>query len=391
LTRNGRHYRFSYRPLLDKANALSGLLVIVADVTAECERQRLELEQKETLNVLGRIVDDKAGFLEFLGEADDLLGTVSDPPPNGLPAVKRALHTLKGNCMTFGVGTIADLCHRLESSMVSEDRPPTSAEIAELSAAWQNLKRRLSTLLGERGHTKIEIEPERLHALLGAALDGRPRGDLARMIADLRLEPTAGRLRRVGEHARRIAKRLNKGNVDVQIDDAKLLLDAERWSSFWSVLTHVVRNALDHGIETLEVRERTGKAGEGSLKLRTYVDGPDFVVAIEDDGRGIAWERVRERAREAGLPHESRADLKKALFVEGISTVDEVTEFSGRGIGLAAVRAACEERGGSIAVESEPGRGTSFVFRFPRESMSLSPEEYLLAGSCAGGVRGRAA
>jgi len=391
LTHDGRRYRFAYRPLLDEAQAVAGMLVIVSDVTAECERQRLELEQRETLAALDRILDDKAGFLEFLAEADELLGTIADPPPNGLVVVKRALHTLKGNCMTYGVGTIADLCHRLESTLLSEKRAPTPVEVAELSGAWRSLKGRLSALLGEQARTRIEIEPERLHDLLGAALDKRPHADLARMIAELRLEPTAGRLRRVGDNARRIAKRLEKGNVAVRVDDSELFLDAERWSSFWSAFTHVVRNALDHGIETLDVRERAGKVGEGCLQLRTFVQGSDFVIAIEDDGRGIAWERVRERARNAGLPHASRADLIEALFVDGISTADEVTEFSGRGVGLAVMRAACEERGGRIEVESEPGRGTSFVFRFPRKSMSPSPEEYFVAAACAGEENGRAA
>jgi two-component system chemotaxis sensor kinase CheA len=292
--------------------------------------------------------------------------------------VKRALHTLKGNCMTLGVQTIAELVHEIESAMFADQRPPTNEEVAELRAAWKSLEGRLSTLLGEEMRKSIEIAPNQLQELLRASLDGLPHAELARMIADLRLEPTAGRLRRAGEQAKRIAKRLNKEHVAVEIDDAHLRLDPDQWSSFWSAFIHVVRNALDHGVEAQDTGE-PGKKGRGALKLRTFLDGTDFVVSIQDDGRGIAWEKVRQRAREALLACESRDDLIAAMFTDGISTVDEVTEHSGRGVGLAAIRTACEARGGRIEVESEPGCGTTFSFRFPRESMSAAPEEYLLA------------
>jgi two-component system chemotaxis sensor kinase CheA len=378
LTWNGRQFRFSYRPLLDGDDVLTGMLVIVSDMTAEVERQRLECEQKETLSVLDRIVADKIGFLEFLSEAEDILETISDPPPDGALVVKRALHTLKGNCMTLGVQTIAELVHEIESAMFADQRPPTNEEVAELRAAWKSLEGRLSTLLGEEMRKSIEIAPNQLQELLRASLDGLPHAELARMIADLRLEPTAGRLRRAGEQAKRIAKRLNKEHVAVEIDDAHLRLDPDQWSSFWSAFIHVVRNALDHGVEAQDTGE-PGKKGRGALKLRTFLDGTDFVVSIQDDGRGIAWEKVRQRAREALLACESRDDLIAAMFTDGISTVDEVTEHSGRGVGLAAIRTACEARGGRIEVESEPGCGTTFSFRFPRESMSAAPEEYLLA------------
>jgi two-component system chemotaxis sensor kinase CheA len=92
------------------------------------------------------------------------------------------------------------------------------------------------------------------------------------------------------------------------------------------------------------------------------------VISLRDDGRGINWDRLKEKARAASLPHQSRADLITALFADGVSTEDAASLISGRGVGLGAVRAATLALGGQIEVTSEPNEGTTFKFRFPRRS-----------------------
>lgn len=391
LTLERRQYKFSYRPILDAANALAGLLIVITDTTAELERQRLELEQKETLAALNRIVADRMGFLEFLAEADELL-TTACRTADVAPAIQgRALHTLKGNCMIFGIQTVAETCHRLESLVQEERRPLRPEEGAQLIEVWGRLQERLKALLGEHARRCIEVEPGEFVALLRDALESTPHALLVQRIADLRLESTSARLRRIADQARRIAQRLEKPDVEVSIEAGDLRLDAERWSPFWSAFVHVVRNSIDHGIESPEARSRSGKHGAGTVRLRTAVEAGEFVVAIEDDGRGIAWEKVRERARAAGLACASRADLVEALFVDGISTAEQVTEFSGRGVGLSAVRAACIERGGRVEVASEPGRGATFSFRFPRHAMAPDPIDVVRSSAGADAARSRAA
>ncbi|HEY3497603.1 MAG TPA: ATP-binding protein, partial [Polyangiaceae bacterium] len=133
----------------------------------------------------------------------------------------------------------------------------------------------------------------------------------------------------------------------------------------WASAVHLVRNAVDHGIETSEERRSSGKSENGSLVLRARSEAGSFVFEIEDDGRGIDWERVRARAREWGLPAESAADLERALFTDGLSTREEANELSGRGVGMAAVLGSCETLGGSIAVHSEPGTGTRVRVTLP--------------------------
>jgi two-component system chemotaxis sensor kinase CheA len=125
-----------------------------------------------------------------------------------------------------------------------------------------------------------------------------------------------------------------------------------------------VRNAVDHGIESPAERAGAGKPEHGRLDLATHAEGNTVVIELGDDGRGIDWDAVRARAQEAARPHVTRADLIAAILSDGISTRTEVSETSGRGVGLAALREACEELGRRIEIDSERGHGTRFRFKF---------------------------
>jgi two-component system chemotaxis sensor kinase CheA len=105
-------------------------------------------------------------------------------------------------------------------------------------------------------------------------------------------------------------------------------------------------------------------------ELVTRTTAKTFVVEIVDDGRGVDWEAVRDRARAVGLPHASEDDLIEALFTDGISTAKELSDLSGRGVGMGAVRAECAARGGTVQIRSRPGLGTTVMFEFPLHAMA---------------------
>src|SRR5690606_28516469 len=139
-------------------------------------------------------------------------------------------------------------------------------------------------------------------------------------VTNLKLEPTAVRLERIAGQARSVASRLGKGELDITIEASNLFLDPERWGSFWSSFIHVVRNCVDHGLERPETRRELGKATHGRLELATRLEGQSVVIEIADDGAGIDWDRVRDKAKELGLPHADRAELEEALFGDGLTT-----------------------------------------------------------------------
>jgi two-component system chemotaxis sensor kinase CheA len=225
---------------------------------------------------------------------------------------------------------------------------------------------RTRRLCGTDTEPLIEITQEELRELEAATLARAPHTKLASLLGRLKYERGIVRLRRVAEQAKSVAQRLGKGDLDVQIEaKGDVRFPAEHWAPFWSSFVHVVRNAVDHGIETPEARLAAGKLGRPRLKLVAKPDAKALTIEISDDGRGIDWARVREKAKERGLPSASETDLVDALFCDGLSTTEHVTDVSGRGIGMSAVRHAASALEGVVTVTSARGVGTTVSFRFP--------------------------
>ncbi|HEX5656690.1 MAG TPA: ATP-binding protein [Polyangiales bacterium] len=360
-----RHFRMEYTPILHGAQLVQ-LLIVISDMTAEVEREKLELEQRDVMRILARVAADKAGVLEFFVEAAEQVATVVESRGD-MRLQKRVVHTLKGNAMIFGVQTIARMCERMETNIDELGQLPSDAERAELADSWSTLCAKLELLIGERKSQHIEIDDAEYDDILSAVLRGAPRDAVASQIRSWRFEPTQRRLARIAHQAASLAERTGKGAIEVEILDGDMRLDAKRWASFWSAFVHCVRNSVDHGIESPEERAGRGK-GPGKLQLSTRLERGDLLIAISDDGRGVNWARVAEKARERGLPHQSHGDLVEALFADGLSTRDEASEYSGRGVGMSAVRASCHEHGGTVTVHDRVGGGTVVEFRFPTTS-----------------------
>jgi two-component system, chemotaxis family, sensor kinase CheA len=370
-TVGGRHLRVDYTPI-GGADGLEKTLIMISDVTADVERGRLEAEQRDIMNVLERIGVDKPGVLEFFDEATDQIGIIADPKIVDVRLLKRVIHTLKGNSMIFGINTVAELCHTMESRIDDEGTIPSNEEREELHKRMAHVRATLATLLGDKAHRRVEIDDAEYERILTAVLQGEPREKVARMIANWKLEPTARRLGRIAEQAQGIAKRLNKSDLKIAVQHDDLRLDPAQWSSFWSAFVHIVRNAVDHGIESPEDRQTSGKPPAGTLTLTTRIDRDELVIELADDGRGIDWPKVAEKARVRAVPHSTQEELVEALFTDGISTRDDVNEFSGRGVGLGVARTACNERGGSMRILPRPDAGTRVEFRFPGSAMAAT-------------------
>ncbi len=367
LTLNGsRHYCFEYRPI-GAAEPYEAYLVIVTDVTTEVEREHAEREAKEGIEVFQRILVDRSGFEAFFDEGATLIATLVEGTLSDLAAVKRLIHTLKGNASLYGLTSIASLCHELEDYIEQEPALPPPPVYAALEERWGRLASDVGKLLGDRAQT-IEIDDQQYAALEAAArADEAPRAMLRRL-RGLRLEPTSKRLKHFQVQVQRIAQRLDKPDVIVEIDDSGVRLDARRWAAFWSNFVHAVRNAVDHGLEPAEVRLAAGKPARGNVALRTYEEEDRIVVEITDDGKGIDWNALAERAKALGLAVQTTEDLQRALFAEGVSTAESVTEMSGRGVGMGALLEGTRALGGNVSVNSVPGKGTTLRFVFPNSA-----------------------
>ncbi|HEY1108787.1 MAG TPA: chemotaxis protein CheA, partial [Opitutaceae bacterium] len=134
-------------------------------------------------------------------------------------------------------------------------------------------------------------------------------------------------------------------------------------------LVHMVRNALDHGLEPTEARRAAGKSETGSLQLRAYHQGSNIVIELQDDGRGIDPDKILRKAIEKGIvsPNAqlSRDDILALIFAPGFSTAEKVTAVSGRGVGMDVVKRNIEKLRGKIEISSEVGRGSVFKIKLP--------------------------
>jgi two-component system chemotaxis sensor kinase CheA len=352
LERNGRQLRIEYQPI---GVPLGAILVVVSDATDELARQRAEAAQHELLAVIDNAYRDRAGFLAFIRDTNGLLGE----PPASLPLteLKRRVHTLKGNAALFGVTSVAETCHDLESRIDAESTAPGADEWAALLDTWHEFHDRVDELLHISQRRSILVDWDEYQSVLGAIGEDEPAW--AAQIRKWSQDPIRPHLEHFAERARQLARRLGKAELDVELRDNDLRVDGDRFAPLWSALVHTVRNAVDHGVETAEVRLARGKPAHARLVLATELRGGDLVVEIRDDGNGIDWSEVARRAAAMGLPTRTRRDLLDAVFASGLSTAVELTQTSGRGLGMSALRATCAELGGRVELLSETGSGTT--------------------------------
>jgi two-component system chemotaxis sensor kinase CheA len=179
------------------------------------------------------------------------------------------------------------------------------------------------------------------------------------------LGPTLQRAARAG----RAAARQSAREVDFQITGADLNLDKLLADAIADPLIHLVRNAVDHGIEPVKERARAGKNVRGTIRIEAFSEGGQSRVRVTDDGRGIDPRLISEAAKKLGITEpDSTLDFERSLrliFRPGFTTLDSVSDLSGRGVGLDVVETAVEQVGGGLRVSSKPGVGSTFEIRLP--------------------------
>jgi two-component system, chemotaxis family, sensor kinase CheA len=198
----------------------------------------------------------------------------------------------------------------------------------------------------------------------------RVLNDLQRSVMKIRMVPVEQLFRRFPRTARDAALRCGK-QVELVISGQETDLDKSLLDAIAEPLTHIVRNAVSHGIESPEERVKAGKPAAGRIRLDAYHQANQLIVEVSDDGGGMDVEKIRAKALGTGLisATQSRsmagAEVLDLVFRPGFSTAEEVTEISGRGVGLDVVRSVLQRLKGSVELETQPGKGTKFRLKLP--------------------------
>lgn len=195
---------------------------------------------------------------------------------------------------------------------------------------------------------------------------GRITSELQDLVLKIRMQPVNTVLNRFPRMIRDLSKELNK-EIELVITGEETELDRTVVSELGEPLVHLIRNAADHGIESAEVRESLGKPKKGLINISAYQEGNRVVLVVQDDGKGLDPENIRENAENKGINTEGLGDkeLINLIFHQGFSTVEDVTNVSGRGVGMDVVREKISSLGGDIEVTSEVNVGTTFLIKLP--------------------------
>ena len=192
--------------------------------------------------------------------------------------------------------------------------------------------------------------------------------DLQRVSMSLRMVPIRGIFQKMSRVVRDIGAKHNK-KVQLVTSGEDTELDRGVVDELNDPLLHMIRNSMDHGIESAEKRAAAGKPAQGTLHLRAYHQGGNIIVEIEDDGAGLSRERILKKAIERGLATAddklSDEEVCKFIFAAGFSTAEKITDLSGRGVGLDVVRRNIERLRGRVEIESKFGSGTKFKISLP--------------------------
>jgi two-component system chemotaxis sensor kinase CheA len=228
-------------------------------------------------------------------------------------------------------------------------------------------------------------DPVRIKLADSLAFQARVLDELHKCVLKIRMVPVEQLFRRIPRVVRDVAKHCGK---DIAIDIAGQNTDLDKGilDALAEPLTHIVRNAVDHGIEPAEERLSAGKPARGTIYLNAYHQGTQVVIEIRDDGRGIDLAHLRKHALEKGIVKQeeiarlTEPDVLNLIFEPGFSTAQEVTEVSGRGVGMDIVRTVLDRLKGTVQVSTQKGRGTTIQLRAPLTLASIQTLLFRVGG-----------
>lgn len=311
------------------------------------------------------LFDDAPGLAP---PADDSFGLFDDAP--GLPAAAEAP-------MVQTAPAVASPAPAIESPAKATASKVSAAAEGEANTIRVSVRKidSLINMVGELVITQAMLAQEigghndevqeRLQQIL-AQLDHNTR-DLQETVMSIRMLPISFVFSRFPRLVRDVGAKLGK-QLDLVLAGETTELDKSMIERLIDPLTHIVRNSIDHGIEPPDERRASGKSERGRISLSAFHQGGRVVVEISDDGRGLNRERILAKAREQGMAvHDAMADSEvwQLIFMPGFSTAEQVTDLSGRGVGMDVVRRNVQAVGGRIDIQSVAGAGTRISLRLP--------------------------
>ncbi|MHB8126505.1 MAG: ATP-binding protein [Desulfitobacteriaceae bacterium] len=391
---NNKYIKLSYKIINDKHKENSeAYMVILTDISEKRLLQNQMREERKTLKMIIRAMTNQDDFVEIIksyqsfveSEARQLFTDRSSLTIN-LSEFFRIIHTFKGSFSQLGMVNIDGKLHELEtkiSHLLNRTDDQTKEDFLNLidslhMSGWlEDDLKILKDHLGEHFFSTdriIKIPESKLLELEGKLQTMLPYLQCQEIIPEikkLRFKAFRQLLKGYPEYVQNLAVSLEKLVNPLIIEGGEAAVDSNRYLGFTRSLVHIFRNAIDHGLEAPEVRLENGKEEYGTIKCQIEIIGNSISLIITDDGSGIDVKAIREKALAQGfinseaykrLPDE---EIILLIFRDDLTTKEDVTKLSGRGIGLAATKNELDKIGGKVAIETMLGLGTKFHFILP--------------------------
>ncbi|GAB2614061.1 chemotaxis protein CheA [Novilysobacter erysipheiresistens] len=310
-------------------------------------------------------VDDNLDDLDFEALLDSLHG--SGGTPGATPAPDVAVAPTPAAAPPAAPAPTPAAAPRKLATAAHVDDPTVRVDVRRLDA-MVNLVGELVLARNRLKTIRPRLRDDELDRAVTTLDAATSRLQSAVMTA--RMQPVGRVFSRFPKLARDVARQLSK-NVDLEVLGAETELDRNLVEALSDPLVHLVRNAIDHGIESPEVRAAAGKPEQGQVRLSAQQEGDHVAIEVRDDGAGIDPDKIRDSALRKGLiDPEAAARLSgdeclQLIFLAGFSTRAEVSDLSGRGVGMDVVQSKIRELSGEVQIFSEPGRGSRFLIRVP--------------------------
>ncbi|MCM2278951.1 MAG: ATP-binding protein [Oligoflexia bacterium] len=382
----GRYVWLDYRPTYTSEGVLQSVVVIATDKTSEREAERLLQEKQEFAEMILKISTDRNQFYHFVREVRRTVGLLRGfaelgDKVEGARELRRLLHSLKGLAAAFYLRKLKEILHSFESevaAMVGDPRPDRFAGFGgELERLLDEELFRHRKLLGPGFEKQGMVREVPYRALAGFAreLSAAPQGAPLRrkFLEELVAVPLSEALAQFNGVLQQSAVCLNKSVAPIRFEGEDPRILAPVYEDFISSLIHLFRNAVAHGIEDPAERKAASKPAAGIIVVtgsREMRGGQEWLrIEISDDGRGLDPAKIRQKLKERGAPPEvlaeSDAEIIRHVFDAGFSTSDQVSELSGRGVGLNVIQEAVTRLRGSLELRATPGKGSCFSFLLP--------------------------
>jgi len=382
-----RNIALEYHPLRSQEGAMEGVVVVASDITSLVEAQKQAETEKEHAKLIINMIKSKREIHRFIQEAQGLLIAIraevsKDQEPYDTETLFRHLHTLKGGAALFSVKEVAEACHQGESILAELKNDWTQAGFISLRAKCFEIEEHFFKFLEETkeilgtsalsAERQIEIAISKLNDIarkVGTLPGGGPVAQ--ELLLELAMEPVARFIEPYSDVMQKVAEKIDKMVAPLKINNGAVMVVPEIYNSLFSTLVHAFRNAVDHGIELPDQRLEAGKTAEGHVEVSfeiTHKDtAPYLKIKIQDDGGGIDPAKIREKlaGRMVDTRKKSDHEVIQHIFDSQFSTRDKVTELSGRGVGMDAIKTAAEALQGQVWVESALGQGTMLFIEVP--------------------------